>query len=56
MKVYAVEFDDGNYDGRGNVIGIFSTKDKAKEFIANSDSYARRCMDITDYTLDEESK
>ena len=54
MKIWTVEFEDGNYDGRGNLRGIFSTKENAEKFISKWDTRERRNFHIDEVEIDEE--
>ena len=54
MKVYIVEYDDGNYDGRVNTLGIFSTEENARKFISKYGEHDREHMDVIDYDVDSD--
>ena len=56
MVVYVVNYEDGNYDGRGDFCGVFSTKEKAQEFINRYDKRDREGFDIGECVVDEELK
>ena len=46
MGVWTVEFEDENYDGRGNLRGYFSTKEKAEKFISKYEKSDRKNFHI----------
>ena len=54
MKLYVVDYDDSSYDMVDyGIAGVFSTKEKANDFIrkvANADK--DHCYDITETNLD----
>ena len=52
--MYIVNYIDGNYDGRGNFCGVFSTEENAKKYISRYDARDRAGFDIDEYEIDDQ--